>query len=188
MFKKGRTSVTDSERSGCLSTATSNDKQEQARAMILMGRRITVRDTASTLDISEGSAHSFLDSTKFVHSGFRRNSQEHKHNHVDISSHLLERYCNEGDKFLNHIITGDETWIHHYEPQSKGQSMQRKHPSSPAAKKFKTQPSAGKLMLTVFWDSQGPILEHYQECGTTVTSARYSNTLQNELRPATCTK
>ena len=31
------------------------------------------------------------------------------------------------------------------------------------AKKFKTQPSAGKLMLTVFWDSQGPILETYQE-------------------------
>jgi len=44
--------------------------------------------------------------------------------------------------------------------------------------------SAGKLMLTVFWDSQGPILETYQECGTTVTSAMYCDMLQRELKPA----
>ena len=84
--------------------------------------------------------------------------------------------------FLQQIVTGDETWIHHYEPESKRQSMQWKHPSSPVAKKFKTQPSAGKLMLTVFWDSQGPILETYQERGTTVTSATYCDML-NLLAP-----
>jgi len=37
-------------------------------------------------------------------------------------------------------------------------------------------------MLTVFWDSQGPILETYQERGTTVTSATYCDMLQRELR------
>jgi len=40
------------------------------------------------------------------------------------------------------------------------------------------------LMLTVFWDSQGPILETYQERGTTVTSATYCDMLQRELKPA----
>jgi len=44
------------------------------------------------------------------------------------------------------------------------------------------QPSAGKLMLTVFWDSQGPILETYQERGTIVTSATYCDILQRELK------
>ena len=39
-------------------------------------------------------------------------------------------------------------------------------------------------MLTVFWDSQGPILESYQERGTTVTSATYCDILQGELKPA----
>jgi hypothetical protein len=117
-------------------------------------------------------------------------TEEYKHNHnrVDISSRLLQWYRNEGNNFLNHIITGNETLIHHYEPQSKGQSMQWMLQSSPAAKKFKTQPTDRKLMLTVFWNSQGAILEHYQERGTTVTSARYSNMLWNEPRPATCTK
>lgn len=59
--------------------------------------------------------------------------------------------------FLNHIITGDETWVRRYEPETKRQSMQWKHTSSPSSKKFKSQPSAGKLLLTVFWDSKGPI-------------------------------
>ena len=50
--------------------------------------------------------------------------------------------------------------------------------------KNSSQPSAGKLLLTVFWDSQGPILEHYMEKGVTVTSVNYCNMLRNELRLA----
>jgi len=34
--------------------------------------------------------------------------------------------------FLKRIVTGDETWIHHYDPESKQQSMQWKHASSPS--------------------------------------------------------
>jgi len=36
------------------------------------------------------------------------------------------------------IVTGDETWAHHYEPEMKRQSMERHHPQSPRKKKFKT--------------------------------------------------
>ena len=62
--------------------------------------------------------------------------------------------------------------------------MQWKHTSSRSSKKFKFEPSAGKGLLTVFWDSQRHILEHYMEKGITVTSVNYSNMLRNELRPA----
>ena len=95
----------------------------------------------------------------------------------------LDRYDKEGDAFLDRIITGEETWVHHYEPECKRQSMEWKHPQSPIRKKFKSQPSAGKLMLTVFWDSQGPILEHYQERGSTINSVRYEM-LIDRLKPA----
>jgi hypothetical protein len=54
---------------------------------------------------------------------------------------------------LNRIVIGDESWVHHYQPKSEHVSMQWKHPSSPSTKKFKVTPSAGKVMLTVFWDS-----------------------------------
>jgi hypothetical protein len=48
------------------------------------------------------------------------------------------RNNNEGkEEFLSRIVTGHETWVHHYEPESKRQSMEWKHPGSPTKKKFK---------------------------------------------------
>jgi hypothetical protein len=44
-------------------------------------------------------------------------------------------------------------------------------------KKFKSQPSAGKLMLAEFWDSQGPVLEYYQGRKTSINIACYSQML-----------
>jgi len=38
-------------------------------------------------------------------------------------------------------------------------------------------------MLTLFWDEQGVILEHYMPRGNTVTSAKYADLLKNHLRP-----
>jgi len=40
----------------------------------------------------------------------------------------------------------DETWINHYDPETKKQSMQWKHASSPSPRKFKVQASAGQVM------------------------------------------
>jgi hypothetical protein len=40
------------------------------------------------------------------------------------------------EEFFSRIVTGDETWVHHYEPESKRQSMEWKHPEWPTKKKF----------------------------------------------------
>jgi histone-lysine N-methyltransferase SETMAR len=50
-------------------------------------------------------------------------TEEQKCKHLDSCFRLLEWYSREGDNFLNHIITGDETWIHHYEPETKRQGL-----------------------------------------------------------------
>jgi hypothetical protein len=71
-----------------------------------------------------------------------------------------------------------------YEPQIKPQGMDCKHLTSPVKKKFKIEPSAGKVMLTLFWDSQGQILEHHHGSGTTVNSVCDNGILQDQVRPA----
>jgi hypothetical protein len=53
-------------------------------------------------------------------------------------------------QFLERIVTANETWVHHYKPEIKAQSMAWKRPTSPVAKEFKSQPSAGKIMPTIF--------------------------------------
>jgi len=62
--------------------------------------------------------------------------------------------------------------------------MQCKYQLSPANKIFKTQASAGKFMLTIIGEVNGPILAHFQEKGQTVTSAGYTDILVNESKSA----
>jgi len=189
MFKNGPTSVTDAERSRCPATATAMRNEERTLELICENRRITVEEVEGRLNVSVGSAYSLIhDSLKFSKVCARwvpkELTEDRKCKRLDVCSQHLARYREEGDNFLQQIVTGDETWIHIYQPKSKRQSMQWKNPSFLVAKKFKMQPSAGKLMLTVFWDSRGHILETYQECGKAVTSATYRDMLQRELKPA----
>ena len=54
---------------------------------------------------------------------------------------------------------------------------------SPRPKKFKTQPSAGKVMATVFWDAKGVIILDFLPKRSTLTGVYYAN-LFNQLRTA----
>jgi hypothetical protein len=64
----------------------------------------------------------------------------------------LERFEAEGDGFLGRTVMGDETWVHYHQPETKKASEEWHRTSSPKPKKFRTQSSAGKVMLTLFWD------------------------------------
>ena len=48
------------------------------------------------------------------------------------------------------LVTVDETWVLYYEPENKAKIRQWVGPGSPSPKKFKTQLSAGNVMVTVF--------------------------------------
>ena len=79
------------------------------------------------------------------------------------------------DGFLSRLVTVDETWVHYYKPENKAQSRQSVGPGSPRPNKFKTQPSAGKVMATVFWDAQGIIMLDFLAKKSTITGAYYAN-------------
>jgi hypothetical protein len=65
-------------------------------------------------------------------------TEKHKHNHVSINFHRLEWYHSEGYSFLNCIITGDKTWMHHYETQSKCHEYAVEAPTIFYCQKFKS--------------------------------------------------
>lgn len=91
-------------------------------------------------------------------------SPPQKQNRVQISEENLD-LLNEQPRLLHTLVTGDETWVYYYDPETKQQSMQWKHRGSPPPKKQKSSKTLKKLMLTVFWDSKGPLLItfHYSE-------------------------
>jgi len=127
---------------------------------------------AHQLQISHGSAYEIVHDRLAFHKVCAQWVPEQltewpKEIRLDICKRLVDRCGAEGDHFLKRMVTGDETWIHLYEPESKCQSMEWKHTHSPAKKKFKTHPTAGKLMLTVFGNQKGcywNIMKRSEQC------------------------
>jgi len=75
------------------------------------------------------------------------------------------------------FATGDKSWVYHYDPENKRQSMEYRHPGSPSVKKFRTVPSAKKVMLTIFWDARGVLDMEFLTKGSKVNSDSYCATL-----------
>jgi histone-lysine N-methyltransferase SETMAR len=80
--------------------------------------------------------------------------------------------------FENQIVTGDETYIHLYEPETKRQSMQWLPPGSDPPKKVIRKLSAKKVMALVFWDNAGVLLVKFFRKGRTMTGAVYAEILK----------
>ena len=56
--------------------------------------------------------------------------------------------------------------------------MQWKHVELPPPKKARVQLTAGKVMLTVFWDQHGVVMMDFLAKGTTITGAYYASLLR----------
>ncbi|CAK1591719.1 unnamed protein product [Parnassius mnemosyne] len=151
-------------------------------------RKVTIRHVAEVTGISYGSVQRILANElhmKKVSARWvpRMLTDEQKKNRVDISRVNLEKFQADQEKFLFRFVTMDETWIHHFEPETKQQSMIWKRASSPTPKKFKVSSSAGKVIASVFWDAQGIIMVEYLEKGATITGSYYADQIRR-LRKA----
>ena len=71
------------------------------------------------------------------------------------------------DEFLRRFITVNETWIHYFTFETKEQLKQWTSLSEPAPKTVK---SAGKVMVTIFWDARGIIHIDYLPSQQTIIS------------------
>ena len=185
-FKRSRTSLEDENRSGRPSDATDEEMCNKVRDLVYSDRRIKVEKIANALHISHGSVSTTLHDRFGMHKLTARwvpksLSDERMATKASVYSALLKRFRSKEDDFLSRLVTVDETWVHYYEAENKAQSRQSVGPGSPRPKKFKTQPSAGKVMATVFWDAQGVILLDFLAKKSTITVAYYANLL-DQLR------
>ena len=108
-------------------------------AWVKTDRWVRIKDIAQELDISFGSAFNIIHECL----GYRKVScwwvpkqldDVMKGKQMIASLNHLQRYAEEGDNFLDCNVTGDETWVLHYMPESKQQSMVWKHLQSPVRK------------------------------------------------------
>jgi len=78
---------------------------------------------------------------------------------------------------LSRLVTTDETWLFHYDPETKQQLLEWRHSGSPRPKIFHVQKSAGKVLAFIFWNQDGILLIDYLPKGHTINAEYYLSLL-----------
>ena len=98
-------------------------------------------------------------------------------NRLECAQETLHQWNEAEDAFLDRLITGDEIWIHYYNPLTQAEANEWRHTDSPPARRPRTVTLAGKVMLTVFWDAQGMLLADFLPHHKIVNSTYYAMTV-----------
>ncbi|GFO40415.1 transposase [Plakobranchus ocellatus] len=116
------TILRDRKRSGRPLSASDTAYREKIDCMIRANRRVKQKEIADEVGISKERVHHIFT----IVLGYRKVSThwvpreltvDMKAQRKDMCTQLLERYNAEGEAFLQRILTGDESWIHQYDPE-----------------------------------------------------------------------
>jgi len=181
-FKRGRTSLEDDERSGRTSRRPTPKTVETIRRRVHEDRRRTIKDIATIVNVSYGTVQTILTcdlNTHHVAANFvpRLLTPEQKEHRVAICQELRQRAVDD-PSFMSRVITGDESWVYGYDPETKQQSSQWKSPGSPRPKKARQSRRATKSMLIVFFDIRGIVNHEFVPEYQTVNAEFYCNVLR----------
>ena len=99
-------------------------------------------------------------------------------NRVDCCQELLQESEVNSANFFDSIVTGDESWIHYYDPLSQLEAKVRKRPGEQTPTRLRQERSAGKIMMIIFWDKDGVLLTEYLPRGTTINGPYYASIIE----------
>ena len=177
-FRDDRTSVFDEEKSG-RPREIGEEIAKKLKKIVQCERRITTRELTMRLNVSTGTIQSLLAETgirklcsRFVPRFLTADMKDRRLMCCQENLNLYERI---GDRFLQNIMTMDETPLALYVPESRRESQEWKLPGEGCSKKMRSSTSHKKaLMLTTFWDANGMILADFAEAGVRINSEYYS--------------
>lgn len=181
-FKEGREEVADEPRSGRPSTSRTDDNVSRVRECLNKDRRLSVRLVADMLNLPKTLVHDIVTGEMQMRKVCAKLvpkilTDEQRELRVQRSQELLDLIENDPD-FLNSVVTGDESWIFEYDPESKRQSSEWHTSESPRPKKARMSKSRVKTMLIVFFDVRGIVHHEFLPQGQTVNSQFYLEVLK----------
>ena len=106
---------------------------------------------------------------------------EQKRSRVRVASQVIEKYDKCDPHHLEEIVTGDETWIYHFQPDSKAKnkvwvSSEGNRPV--IACRCKT---LNRMTYAIFFDWKGPVLQIQVPKSSSVTEKFYRESVLTQL-------
>lgn len=192
-FKDGRQHVEDDDRSGRPSTSRTDDNVTRVRDLLNTDRRLSTRLVADELGLSQSTVWRIVTDDLQMRKVCAKLvpkilSPEQKERRLTDCQDMLDRLVADPN-FLDKTVTGDESWVYEYDPETKRQSEEWHTAASPKPKKARMSRSRVKSMLIVFFDGKGLIHKEFVPSGQTVTGVFYAGVLRrlrdriNRVRP-----
>ena len=96
-------------------------------------------------------------------------TDEQKQSLVRLASQVIQKYDKCDPRRLEEIVTGDETWIYHFQPDSKAKNkvwVSSEGNRLVIARRCKT---SNRMLYATLFDSKGPVLQIPVPKGSSVT-------------------
>ena len=100
---------------------------------------------------------------------------------VRLASQVREKYDKCDPRRLEEIVTGDETWIYHFQPDSKAKNkvwVSSEGDRPVIARRCKT---SNRMLYAIFFDLKGPVLQIPVSKGSSVTGKFYRESVLTQL-------
>jgi len=99
---------------------------------------------------------------------------DQKRQRFQSSEQLLESFRRDPNGFLSRLVTMDETWLYHYDPETNQQSVEWRRSGLPGPKKFECKNPLESSRLYFLGDQDGIVLINYLLRGQTINAEYYS--------------
>ena len=175
-FKAGKFSVEDDTRPGRPKTS-----------VVKQDAQLSVKDIASCTSISEGSVQTILKKRLDLRKVCARwvphlLTEKQKTQRLKSARELLKTYKGCNSPVIYNLITGDETWVHMFEPQRRADNKQweRKDQKRPCIAERTI--SLKKILYTIFFNSCRPVIQVPCPSSHTVTGRFYKNSVLKKVK------
>lgn len=177
-FKRNRTQLSDDIREGRPSTAVTEENINAVRLMIEAEKRTTYQQIRASLGIGMSQVQTILHDHLKVRKLCARwiphdLTEEQKLCRVKWCRQMLKKFNSGLSNGVFDIVTGDETWIYCYEPETKRQSAVWVFPDEDTPTKVKKGRSVEKKMIACFFGRSGHYATVALENKRTVTADWY---------------
>ena len=108
-------------------------------------------------------------------------TEEQKTQRLKCARELLKTYKGYNSRVISKLLTGDETWVHMFEPQRRADNKQwkQKDKKRPCIAK---RTISSKKMYAVFFNSSGPVVHVPCPASHTVTGLFYKNSVLKKVK------
>ncbi|UYV61631.1 hypothetical protein LAZ67_1005658, partial [Cordylochernes scorpioides] len=186
-FKAGRISIEDDPRQGRPTFQRTDENVQKITDLIKENPRTTLLELEQDTGISKTTIGRIVTEdlrlkktpAKFIP---RFLTNEQKLCRLATCEDMLEMTRTDPE-WKDKIITGDETWVYGYDPETKRQSAEWRGQGEPRPKKSRILKSRNKVLLVAFLDNKGIVHHEYLPAGQTVIKEMYLSILRR-LREA----